>query len=65
MKQSNYQTANGSSREVVESPSLEVLKNHVDVALRNMVSGQVVGEEHGEDEQLVGLGNPRGLFQLQ
>ena len=50
---------------MVESPSLEVLKNHVDVALRNMVSGQVVGEEHGEDEQLVGLGNPRGLFQLQ
>ena len=28
-------------REVVQSPSLEVLKNHVDVALRNMI------REHG------------------
>ena len=26
-------------REVLESPSLEVFKNRVDVALRNMVSG--------------------------
>jgi len=26
-------------REVMESPSLEVLKNHRDVALRNVVSG--------------------------
>jgi len=26
-------------REVVQSPSLEVLKNHVDVALRDVVSG--------------------------
>ena len=27
-------------REVVQSPSLEVLKNRVDVALRDVVSGQ-------------------------
>jgi len=34
-------------REVVESPSLEVLKNCVDVALRNVVSG------HGGDGLMV------------
>ena len=28
-------------REVVESPSLEVFKNRVDVALRDVVSGMV------------------------
>ena len=27
-------------REVLQSPSLEVFKNHMDVALRDMVSGQ-------------------------
>ena len=43
-------------REVVESPSLEVLKNHVDVALRDMVSG------HGGDGLVVGPGDPSGLF---
>ena len=36
-------------REVVESPSLEVLKNRVDVALRDMVSG------HGGGGLVVGL----------
>ena len=38
-------------REVVRSPSLEVLKEGGDVALRDVVSG------HG-----VGLGDLRGLF---
>ena len=36
-------------REVVESPSLEVFNNHVDVALRDVGSG------HGEDGLVVGL----------
>jgi len=44
-------------REVVESPSLEVLKNRVDVALRDVVVG------HGGDGLLVGHGDPKGLFQ--
>ena len=42
-------------REVVESPSLEVLKNRVDVALRDVVSG------HGGDRLMVGLGDLKGL----
>ena len=46
-------------REVVQSPFLEVLKNHVDVALRDVVSG------HGGDELVVGLNDLRGLFQPQ
>mgnify|MGYP001857355822 CR=1 FL=1 len=37
-------------REVVDSPSLEVFKSHVDVALRDIVGG------HGRDELVVGLG---------
>ena len=41
-------------REVVQSPSLEVFKNGVDVALRDVVS------EHG---LMVGLDHFRGLFQ--
>ena len=44
-------------REVVQSPSLEVFKTHVDVALRDVVSG------HGEDGLVVGLGDLRGLVQ--
>ena len=36
-------------REVVQSPSLEVLKNRVDVALRDVVSG------HGGGGLVVGL----------
>ena len=36
-------------REVVESPSLEVFKNHVDVAVRDVVSG------HGGNGFMVGL----------
>jgi len=44
-------------REVVQSPSLEVFQNRVDVALRDVVSG------HGGDGQMAGLGELRGLFQ--
>jgi len=36
-------------REVVESPSLELFKKHVDVALRDVVSG------HSEDGIVIGL----------
>jgi len=43
-------------REVVGSPSLEVFKNRVDVALRDVVSG------HGGDGVMVGLGGLKGLF---
>ena len=45
-------------REVVQSPSLEVVKNCVDVALRDVLSG------HVGDELMVGLDNLRGLFNL-
>ena len=38
-------------REVVESPSPEVFKNHVDVALRDVVSG------HGGGGLVVGPGD--------
>ena len=44
-------------REVVERPSLEVLKSRVDVALRDVVSG------HGRDGLMVGLNDLSGLFQ--
>ena len=44
-------------KEVVESPSLEVLKKRVDVALRDMVSG------HGGDGLMLGLDDLSGLFQ--
>ena len=43
-------------REAVESPSLEVLKNCGDVALRDVVSG------HGGDGLVVGLGDLKGLL---
>ena len=42
---------------MVESPSLEVFKNHVDVALRDVVSG------HGGVGLVVGLGDLSDLFQ--
>ena len=44
-------------REVVESPSLKVFKQRVDVALRVMVSG------HGGDGLAVRLDDLRVLFQ--
>ena len=44
-------------REVVESPSLEAFKSHVDVALRDVGSGC------GGGGLTVGLGDLRGLFQ--
>ena len=44
-------------REVVESPSLEVFKSRVDVALTDMGSG------HRGDGLIVGLDGLRGLFQ--
>ena len=44
----------------MQSPSLEVFKNHVGVALRDVVSG------HGEvDGLMVGVVDLRGLFQPQ
>ena len=45
-------------REVVETLSLEVFKSHVDVALRDVVSG------HDGDGSTVVLDNRRRLFQL-
>jgi len=44
-------------REVVESPSLEVFEERVDVALKDTVSG------HGGDELMVGLDDLNGFFQ--
>ena len=44
-------------REVVESPSLEVFREKVDVALRDVVSGR------GENGLMVGLDGLKGLFQ--
>ena len=44
-------------REVVESPSLKVLKSRVDVALRDVGSG------HGGGGLTAGLKDLRGLFQ--
>ena len=41
----------------MESPSLEVFKKTVDVALRDVVTG------HGGDGWMVGLGTLSGLFQ--
>jgi len=40
-----------------ESPSLEVFKNHTDVAPRDMISG------HGGDGQMTGTDDLRRLFQ--
>ena len=40
----------------MESPSLEVFQNRVDVALRDVVSG------HGGGRLMAGLGDLSGLF---
>ena len=40
----------------MESSSLEVFQNHIDVALRDVVSG------HGGDVLMVGLGDLSGCF---
>ena len=45
-------------REVVDSPSLEVFKRRVDVALKDMLSGGF-----GSTRFTVGLGDLKGLFQ--
>lgn len=45
---------NGSPSEVVVSPSLEVFQKHVDVTLRDVISGDVL---------TVGLDDFKGLFQ--
>ena len=45
-------------REVVGSPSLEVFRSRVDVALKD------VGGGHGEDGLTDGLNGINGLFQL-
>ena len=44
-------------REVVKAPSMEVLREHRDVALRDAVSG------HGGDGLTVGLDGTEGLLQ--
>ena len=41
---------------MVESPSMEVVQNRVDVALRDVVSG------HGGDGLAVGVGDLSGLL---
>jgi len=46
-------------REVVDTPSLEVLKNHRDVALRDTVSG------HGGHWLMVRTDDLRDVFQPQ
>ena len=43
--------------EAVQSPSLEVLKNRVDVALKDVVS------RRGGGRLMVGLGDLNGIFQ--
>lgn len=47
---------NWQHRQVVQSPSREVLREHVDVARRDMVSG------HAGDALMVGLDDLRGLI---
>ena len=44
-------------KEVVDSPSLEVFKKRVNIALGDMASG------HNGDGLMAGLDNLRGLFQ--
>lgn len=53
----DWQCSGTAAQGVVGLPSLEVLKNHRDGALKDMVNGQ------GENELMAGFDDLHGLFQ--